>query len=208
MRRNHKACFVTTCVIGAIAFLASCTNNVEAERCGGMELVRAVMLEQKQTFTYFALQHNEVAEYTLFIADAPKASPDQNASNISLPWVLVEHRPDDRHCVKARGDALEPLNSLHDAKPRFKFGMPGSGNPRCSDGTDVLQTLDVRLWANHELGESVVFNLESRQGKSYVFLLNTRSRWILLESDSRKQRIVCYLARGESVTSKTLVPRS
>ncbi len=72
--------------------------------------------------------------------------------------------------------AVEVLMSLHNgSEPKTRFGMPGSGNPRCNVRSDGIMAIGaVRLSANKELGESFVQHLTSDDGKESFTLLNSQ----------------------------------
>ena len=87
--------------------------------------------------------------------------------------------------------------------PGGKYGMPGSGLPRCAgkQASGLPGSLDIRLWANRELGESSIYDLPNElSGKSFVFLtsMDNVGAWILLDYTSGNLDDTCYYSRGEA----------
>jgi hypothetical protein len=71
-----------------------------------------------------------------------------------LRWRLIERQADSlNYCVIGQGDELSLLGDLHLSKPSGKYGMPGSGFPRCAgkQESSLPGSLDIRMWANKEL---------------------------------------------------------
>jgi len=91
-------------------------------------------------------------------------------------------------------------NSAHFANPKKKYGMPGSGNQRCSDGRDTLDAIDIQLWANKELGESFILYLHSDiSEKNFTFLMSNDLNWILIDNLKSDSAQACYYARGDNI---------
>jgi hypothetical protein len=61
-----------------------------------------------------------------------------------------------------------------------KYGMPGSGFPRCSEQGDVFKRIQLRLWANRELGDSFVASMTSDQGTDDFIFQRETIRWKIL----------------------------
>lgn len=94
------------------------------------------------------------------------------------------------------------LQSMHTWDGSSRYGMPGSGYPRCSNKFGLLPGgAEVRMWANVELGEITVFDFNSFIGtKNYVLLVSKDGYWILLDVDRIDTNRGCYLARGDAST--------
>jgi hypothetical protein len=58
--------------------------------------------------------------------------------------------------------------------------------------------MDVRLWANKELGESTILVLKPDIGeKVFTLLISNDSDWIMLSTDKNDSSYTCYYSRGE-----------
>ena len=80
-----------------------------------------------------------------------------------------------------------------------KFGMPGSGNPRCGNPNDPLEGMKVRGWSSKELGNSLIlsFNEPTLNDPSFVLLMSkTDDFWILLNKP--RGEATCYRDRGQA----------
>lgn len=134
------------------------------------------------------------------LTHAKQTPPDPKNSK----WRLLERQGESLgYCVIAEGVGIEPLASVHSGDPPAKYGLPGSGYPRCfSRRPDAVPgSIEVRLWANKELGDSIVLNLDSRIGdKNYTFLTSKDSTgyWILLETAKSNLNDSCYHSRGDA----------
>ena len=182
--------------------------SAENLQCGGFDFFRNVMLSHEHKFTYYTLQKNGRAKNTLFITHGrPIKNSGSSKADVVVPWVLFKHFPNDRHCIVGKGNTVEALMSLHTTKPSLRFGLPASGHPRCSRGTDVMETMQVRMWANRELGDSFVLHLNANIGDSFTILISNDKFWILLNTNSKNNLITCYYARGDNVNDKTIVPQ-
>jgi hypothetical protein len=121
-----------------------------------------------------------------------------------LRWRLIERIGETlNYCVRAQGKHFTPLMSVHLGNPAGKYGMPGSGFPRCAgkQTSGLPGSLDIRLWANRELGQSTVYALESEdQGRNYVFLtsIDNVGAWILLDNAQGNLDDTCYYSRGDA----------
>lgn len=119
-------------------------------------------------------------------------------------WVILEKdiRSSLVYCRIAAGTDLQMIKDLHNNKSQLKFGMPGSGNPRCAGSNDgPIPSFSIRLWANKELGDSLIFGLlNSSSNREYVLLMSTDNigPWILLDQKKNGSTDACYYARGDS----------
>lgn len=134
------------------------------------------------------------------LAHSRQTSPDPKSSK----WRLIERQGESvTYCVIAEGTSIEPLASVHSGNPPAKYGLPGSGSPRCfSQRVGALPgSVEVRLWANKELGESIVLSLNADTGnKNYTFLTSKDNTgyWILLETAKNNLNDTCYHSRGDA----------
>jgi len=121
-----------------------------------------------------------------------------------MRWRLIE-RPIEslNYCLRGQGEKFILLKDMHLSNPYGKYGMPGSGYSRCAgkSGNGLPGSLDIRLWANRELGDSIVYDLPNELAKNdYVFLASTDSvgAWILLDSSTDNLDDTCYYSRGDA----------
>lgn len=172
-----------------------------ADRCLAIDELLGKELQKIGGRDWFAIQLNKNAQswYLLFEQSGPDGNRIENPK-----WLVTsrhsEGRPD-LYCVVGEGTGTEPLASLHQSKFEDRFGMPGSGHPRCG-GTDVLDGLKVRAWASRELGESVIIAYEGGAKADYTLLMGEGDHWVLL--DSKKGGGTCYHDRGEGVKVQKL----
>lgn len=146
-----------------------------------------------KTWFGFQLKKNEEVWYLVFTQKNEQHSDNEQ-------WAIYTRFSKDRpdiYCILGKGIFVEPLRSLHDTSFVQKYGMPGSGYPRCGeDIKDPLESLRVRSWANRELGDSIILSLNSNDGTSYVLLMSRYDGfWILL--DRKPDHTTCYFDRGE-----------
>jgi len=138
------------------------------------------------------LRKNKEASYIFFIGQ------NQTAVENNVPWLLAgraSNNDPSRYCTIGKGNRFEFLASLQEAKFTERFGLPGSGYPRCSDAGDVVGPLKVRTWASKELGKGDVISFQG-DGIGFSFLTGEGGYWILLKSDYVKIQI-CYFDRGD-----------
>jgi hypothetical protein len=138
----------------------------------------------------FTLRKNKEARYILFIGK------NQTQIENNVPWLLARRSSDDdpsRYCTEGKGNTFELLSALHNAPERF--GLPGSGYPRCSEAGDVLGSLKVRAWASKELGGGSLTSFEADK-IGFSLLTGEGAYWILLKSDRNKVQ-TCYFDRGD-----------
>ena len=131
--------------------LPSCNCHVRAnaEECYQIadkvaEVAKAFAPSSILTLT---LRQNKSARYILFIGKT------QTMIENHVPWLLARRLLGDdpgKYCTEGNGDTVEALSAM-ESTPE-KFGLPGSGYPRCSEPNDVLGSLKVRAWASKELG--------------------------------------------------------
>ena len=127
-----------------------------------------------------------------------------NVRKDPLRWRLIERREESlTYCVLGEGKGLELLSTMHLANPSGRYGMPGSGHPRCAGKqSDRLPgSLDIRMWANKELGNSLVYSLPTVKGlRDYVvlFAADNTGAWIILDQSKNNLDDTCYYSRGQS----------
>jgi hypothetical protein len=119
-----------------------------------------------------------------------------------LKWALFVRRQAGtmNFCLESDGTDFGRLMDIHTNSSEKHFGMPGSGQPRCSAYNDVLGgSLTVRMWANRELGESTIYYGESPTRSDFVFFINAENSWIITESKKTGSKETCYFDRGNNV---------
>jgi hypothetical protein len=199
--------FITTQKLILLAscffLLAPCAANDKfTQKCGdGSEMMMYALRDVHSENSSFSLKRSGVAHYVLIVSTVDMQKNDEK-SGLFAPWRLLERQPQSsNYCLIAAGNRIEALLSFEYAGPRKKYGIPGSGHQRCSDGHDVMDAIDVRLWANKELGESFTLHLNSEIGdKNFTYLMSNDRHWILLDQSKKTISEVCYYARGEEVT--------
>lgn len=137
------------------------------------------------------LNKNNESWYMLFEQTAEDGKDLKNGK-----WVLTDRHSQempDFYCIIGQGHSSELLASLHQNTSDERYGMPGSGYPRCGGG-DVMDGLKVRMWANRELGESAVLALEKSTPQNFMLIWSNDDHWILLNTKSKNG--TCYFDRG------------
>ncbi len=115
-------------------------------------------------------------------------------------WIVATRESEahpENYCIQATGGEVTPLVSLHDWKGSDRFGLPGSGYPRCGDTSDPIQDMKVRGWASRELGSSLVLSLDSADPKTPSFVILKAiadGAWVLLHQLPGES--TCYFDRG------------
>ena len=134
--------------------------------------------------------------YILAFAKKPyKKLPHENIAYAK--WFLLKNKVWNRSqfCLVAKGNTFQPLLSIEDAPySGKKFGIPGSGYTRCTSGID--DELAMRIWANKELGKSIIWSLPSKLQKNvyYTIMAGEDLNWIVIKGTKRES---CYDDVGE-----------
>ncbi len=142
----------------------------------------------------FQLKKNGEVWYLIF---TQKISSPSSVAKWAVFSRLSEERPD-TYCLLDKGISVNPLLSLHQTRFDERYGLPGSGNPRCGNTQDTFEGVKVRGWASQELGNSLILALSGQEttGASWVMLLSKKDGyWILL--DKKQGEGTCYFDRGE-----------
>ena len=127
-----------------------------------------------------------------------------SSSTQHLRWRLIERQGESStYCVTGQGQGLQLLKDLHLSSPSGKYGMPDSGYPRCAgkQKNGLPGSLDIRLWANRELGKSIVYSLPSQKNsKDFIAMFATQSPgpWIIIASNKNDLDDSCYYDRGDT----------
>jgi hypothetical protein len=204
-RRQEVAMCVIKSLAGILLLLTiphvCIAQDQLSQQCGeDLAMMRYATNGVRSENSEFTLQRDRSAYYMLFVS---KLDPSQGENNKGLfaPWRLLERQvQSSNYCLIAAGDRFEALLSAEYANPFKKYGMPGSGYQRCSDGKNITDGLDVRLWANKELGRSFIIQLNSDVGdNNFIFLMSDDLNWILLDESKSEISKVCYHSRGDTL---------
>jgi hypothetical protein len=199
MRRWLPGCFIALSLIAASIDEASAQPKME-QRCGDvMDMMRYALQGVSPQNSSFSLKRNAETYHMLM---GSKVDPAKSVDGrLYAPWRLLERQGQTgNYCLIAAGQWVEAIASLHMANPRLKYGMPGSGHQRCSNSGDVLDTIDVRMWANKELGEAFTLYLYSDIGtKNFTFLMTDDKHWVLLDELKGEKPVTCFFARGDDL---------
>jgi len=153
----------------------------------------------------FTLQRQGRAYFVLMVSKNTQGN-NKSASNPYMPWRLIERQGQSlNYCLIAAGKSVELLTSMEQAPTPNKYGMPGSGYPRCSSDSGAMSEFGVRVWANKELGESMILHLNASVGdRNFTFLASSDNQhWILLDQKQEGTRLgpTCYYARGDGLVT-------
>jgi hypothetical protein len=151
----------------------------------------------------FQLKRNNQAWHILLVQDGEPS--------INKMWLLFSRDSMERpeiYCLSGQGNTIEQLSSIHSNKFDVdgRYGMPGSGHPRCASSKDFWDRIKIRSWANKELGDSLVFSLNKdiHTHTSFTMLLSKKDAyWILLDEDNSNP--TCYFDRGEGWDLRKIV---
>lgn len=170
--------------------------------CGeGEEIATNMMIEQAGEFRMFTLWTEKTPRYMLILDACSDGECANDDGVFRIQWQLarlssLENR-EPQYCIVGRGYQVEFLVSLHEGKSEEKFGLPGSGNPRCSDDK-IASSLAVRIWAHKELGESETLYLHNELGDNYTYLKSHDGYWVIINHSSPES--ACYYDRGDEVS--------
>ncbi|MCA0417387.1 MAG: hypothetical protein LCH80_01465 [Proteobacteria bacterium] len=118
-------------------------------------------------------------------------------------WRLITRDRGDtlEFCEAGYGSELTQLADMHTNSFPGRYGMPGSGFPRCSAHDEKLPgSFVVRMWANRELGESVMFSGSSKVSSGFSFVMSLDDNWIIIENKASPANTACYFNRGEKLS--------
>lgn len=187
------------CCVG-ISTTASADTKIKL-KCGYVvDMMKYSMQGMPSDVTVFSLKKDMKTNIMIFTS-AAGMSKGVNNKEVYAPWRLLVRQGDTlQYCLVGAGEKLELLTSVEYANPKNKYGMPGSGYPRCSIESDLLSALDVDLWANKELGQSAIFQFNANLGdKDFRLLISSEKAWILLDSNIDNVKRVCYYSRGNDL---------
>lgn len=145
----------------------------------------------------FQLKRGSGVYYILFLQKASSGTQ-------KLRWRMIERIGESvNYCVLGQGEDFAPLQDMHLSNPSGKYGLPGSGYPRCAGNLEsgLPGSLDIRMWVNRELGDSTIYDLPNIAGaRSFVFLTSSDNAgaWVILDYAPGNLSDTCYYARGDS----------
>ncbi len=144
-----------------------------------------------RSWSGFQLRRSDEVDFLLFLEQP-------NKPTTQALWVIASAVPNKvgQFCVEAQGKEVTPLQSLHASSFQERFGLPGTGLPRCATKSDALGSVKVRAWASRELGDSIIFSLDGSDDNTFVLLLaRLDAQWILLQD--APSHGTCYRDRGK-----------
>jgi hypothetical protein len=116
-------------------------------------------------------------------------------------WLFL-HRGDANgtdFCEAGRGEEFGQHEDSHENASTTRFGPPGSGFPECATSTaDADASYALRVWANREIGKSVILYTASRDTPGFQFVIGDDQNWIIIE-DRNDSKQSCYFDRGTDV---------
>ncbi|MCP5361021.1 MAG: hypothetical protein H6908_00040 [Hyphomicrobiales bacterium] len=182
---------------------------VEKTKCfDSIDAIRYALKDIPEKNMLYTFYTGEKAQYYL-VMEEYRPYKDGGTAEQKILWRLLERSGDYNWCLIGTGSSVELLLSIHSMpESKEKFGMPGSGYKRCNDSNGgILETLEVRKWANKELGDSFVQHFQSEiSNEGFTFLnakklVNGNIPWILISSESNddKNMTSCYRGRGDKV---------
>ena len=191
-RSRRSLCTVLFLLTGIVRATA---ENTDAPKCGeGIQLIREYATAYGPMFDGFEFQKDDNAVIILVLL--------RSSINAKVrKWALLVRPPNEPtgYCVAAKGEGVGQLADMHNNNSEKRFGMPGSGEPRCSSNNEPVGSLAVRWWANRELGESTIMYTESSTSNDYMYLISKDNNWIIIKSQHDQALTSCYLNRGQSV---------
>jgi hypothetical protein len=152
--------------------------------------------EEKYVDT-FSFRRNHRADSVLMLV---KATVEKG--RLPKRWLFL-HRDDatsSELCVAGRGEFFGQHEDDHESDPAATFGPPGSTSPNCATSTPNVDASDeLRAWANHDLGESIILYTASRDTPGYQFVIGKDRDWIIIEDQSGPPKQSCFFDRGTDV---------
>jgi len=116
-------------------------------------------------------------------------------------WLFL-HRgeKDTDYCVLSRGEEFGQYDDVHENAFAAQFGPPGSGFQRCATSdADTTASLQVRAWANRELGHSIILYTAADKTSGFQFLIADDQDWIIVEDRKDDPQTSCFFDRGTDV---------
>lgn len=174
------------------------TVKAEPDKCYPWKKVYTKLLPSKGGLEWNTLMLSDNDKWKYLIFSQKLIEKPHEAS-----WLIVNPYNEDKpeiNCVISTGKGLVRLKSLHNTNPSSKFGMPGSGYPRCGgkmgSKSNPLGSLGVRMWASKELGSSSILHFSEIDNQGFTTLLSdVGDYWILLKDN--KDGSSCYYDRGK-----------
>lgn len=198
---KFKFLILTICCI-SILETASAKTTLKL-KCGYViDMMKYSMQGMHPEIMVFSLKKDTETNIMVFTSTVDH-SKKMNDKGLYAPWrILVRQEDTSQYCLVGAGERIEALASAEYANPKNKYGMPGSGYPRCSTGNDLSSALDVDLWANKELGKSLIFQLNADLGnRNFRLLMSPEQEWVLTDSNINNVKEVCYYSRGSNAVA-------
>jgi hypothetical protein len=201
MSRLIRTSFFLIVIVAMVPRICFAQTEIQ-QKCGdALSMMRYSLQGLRAENSVFSLKRNGQTYLELFVSKIDLSKNGEEKSVLFAPWRLIERQGQSLdYCMIAAGDWVESLTNVQAAHPRMKYGMPGSGFQRCSDGKDIQDAIDVRIWANKELGESFTLYLRSDIGENnFTFLMSNDKHWIIIDDNKNNVAISCFHSRGEDV---------
>jgi hypothetical protein len=116
-------------------------------------------------------------------------------------WLFLNRGPTDTdYCVLSRGEEFGQHEDIHENAFAAQFGAPGSGFQRCATSDiDTPGSLQVRAWANRELGHSINLYTVAATTPGFQFMISDDQDWIIIEDRKDDPQTSCFFDRGTDV---------
>ncbi len=193
--------------VGVISLLFPHGAFAEANCLTPKNIFEKTLPEIGKAWTHISLRVDQKEKYVVFMHKEDSASTSQ------ADWLLFSKQTGSLlglYCLDGLGHEVDLTASLQDATFEERYGLPGSGLPRCGNASDPLEGVKVRSWANKELGDSLNFGLskpENKKDRWVLVLSKTDGFWILLLKQENLG--TCYFDRGQesTINEVTLPPQ-
>lgn len=181
------------------------------------ELLEYVMKGITNRPQFLSLNDKQTDKYILILTALSAQPQPTNSPLLYLPWrLLLKTDTNNSYRLISAGSSAEFTMSLTNGNPKNKFGMPDSSFPRGTTNWSAI--MDVRLWANKELGDcEVVLHLHTDGGDTNYVLLTAKAdgSWIIIETRKRAQYAgyydrgdASYIVGGKNDPNRGLIPNA
>ncbi len=116
-------------------------------------------------------------------------------------WLFLNRTEKDTdYCVASRGEEFGQHDDVEESAFVAQFGPPGSGFQRCATSdADTPASLKVRVWANRELGHSIIVYTVAEKTSGFQFVISDDMDWIIIEDRKGDPQTSCFFDRGTDV---------
>ena len=182
-----------------VAFVAIPSFAAQIDKCANLvEIIKQNAAAPNLFMDSFTFQKDGRGDQVLLLFK-DKAGREGHVGR----WIFLTRREKDslNFCVNGEGEEFGLLADMHSNSSEKRFGMPGSGNPRCSTKIDALPaSLLLRMWANRELGQSTILYVSYQKSSGFQFLISADNHWVVIEDEkSGETSVACYFERGDGL---------